>query len=95
MSIAFRLIKPAELALALGYSPSTVDNWIYKRKPWPIGLPRPIKIGNEWRFHAGQIEEYIAGRFGTQEQNSQHSPTQPPKRRRGRPPKVRTEGDKA
>lgn len=75
----------------MSFSPATIANWAYRRKPAPGGFPSPIKIGRLLRYRRIDIERWIGGqgeisgfRASTA---STEAPIEPPRRPRGRPRK--------
>lgn len=54
------LLNFEEVARLIVFSPATVANWAYRRKPAPQGFPQPIKIGRILRYRRMDIEVWIA-----------------------------------
>ena len=82
------LLNFDEVARLIVFSPATVANWAYKRKPAPQGFPPPAKVGRILRYRRSDIEGWIArlGIATSVEPNSgSNNETAPTKRRRGRP----------
>jgi predicted DNA-binding transcriptional regulator AlpA len=48
------------VARLITFSPATVANWAYRRKPGPQGFPQPVKIGRILRYKRNDIEGWIA-----------------------------------
>jgi predicted DNA-binding transcriptional regulator AlpA len=55
------LLDFKEVARLIAFSPATVANWGYRRKPAPQGFPQPVKIGRILRYRRKDIEGWIAG----------------------------------
>jgi len=53
------LLDFEEVARLITFSPATVANWAYRRKPSPQGFPKPVKIGRILRFRRKDIEDWI------------------------------------
>ena len=85
------LLDFEEVARLITFSPATLANWAYRRKPSPQGFPKPVKIGRILRFRRKDIEDWIVS-LGVVESRlaSAHATIRaetPPgvKRSRGRP----------
>lgn len=77
-----------EVARLIVFSPATVANWAYRRKPAPQGFPPPVKVGRILRYRRSDIEGWIArlGMATLVEPNSPvNSDSARVKRPRGRP----------
>ena len=77
-----------EVARLIVFSPATVANWAYRRKPAPQGFPTPVKVGRILRYRRTDIEGWIArlGVAALVEPNfNLNSDTSRVKRPRGRP----------
>lgn len=55
------LLNFDEVARLIVFSPVTVANWAYRRKPAPQGFPHPVKVGRILRYRRSDIEGWIAG----------------------------------
>lgn len=76
------------VARLIVFSPATVANWAYRRKPAPQGFPAPVKVGRILRYRRSDIEGWIArlGMATLVEPNSDvNSDSASVKRPRGRP----------
>lgn len=82
------LLNFEEVARLIVFSPATVANWAYRRKPAPRGFPLPIKVGRILRYRRIDIEGWISrlGVASSGEPNSDlNSDSARVKRPRGRP----------
>lgn len=88
------LLDISDVAALIGFSPATIENWAYRRKPSPYGFPHPFKIGrllkyrrrdiNSWIDSLGSDQSSISARKISSEVTSDCSR----KRARGRPRKM-------
>ena len=79
-----------EVARLIVFSPATVANWAYRRKPAPQGFPQPIKVGRILRYRRTDIEGWVASLGVTESgllsvQTNSAGPVSGIKRSRGRP----------
>jgi predicted DNA-binding transcriptional regulator AlpA len=58
------LLNFEDVARLIRFSPATVENWAYRRKPAPPGFPQAVKIGRILRYRRTDIEGWIAGLGG-------------------------------
>jgi predicted DNA-binding transcriptional regulator AlpA len=84
------LLDFEEVARLITFSPATVANWAYRRKPSPQGFPKPVKIGRILRFRRKDIEDWIVslGVVESRLASAQHNSDEilpVVKRSRGRP----------
>lgn len=77
------------------FSPATIANWAYGRKPAPKGFPAPIKVGRILRYRRLDLETWIANLRGGESVLSSASESNiastTKRRPRGRPRLVRGE----
>jgi predicted DNA-binding transcriptional regulator AlpA len=84
------LLNFEEVARLIGFSPATIENWAYGRKPAPIGFPEPHKIGRLLKYRRADIERWVDGLGAPLNcADSRHSVSDPventTRRTRGRP----------
>ena len=54
------LLKIPEVARQLGFHQRTIRRWIKE------GAIRAVRVGNEWRFHQADIDEYVGKPVATE-----------------------------
>lgn len=87
-----RFINHLEVSKIVGFAPTSVQNWAYKRKPAPAGFPMPSKVAGKLLWVQQDVENWVLSFSVSAQQNGSTNPAAstfaPPPRRRGRPRKV-------
>lgn len=82
-----KILNRKQAAQRLGLSPNALSCHVY-RKNW-AGIPKPIKIGNRWKWTEEQIDAWVRERL-EETARSSATPKDTKKPKPGRPPKRRS-----